>query len=87
MRFYAGPRVLVIDEFGYRRLSEDGNAALFQVISQRYLKSSVALTFHVGIASWADQSRIQRRSRHNWHPHHAGHGNDGCSSRTPDPGS
>jgi len=48
--------VLVIDEFGYRRLSEDGNAALFQVISQRYLKSSVALTSHVGIASWADQS-------------------------------
>ena len=39
MRFYAGPRLLVIDEFGYRRLSEDGNAALFQVISQRYLKS------------------------------------------------
>src|SRR5664280_309898 len=35
MRFYAGPRLLVIDEFGYRRLSEDGNAALFQVISQR----------------------------------------------------
>ena len=34
MRFYAGPRLLVIDEFGYRRLSEDGNAALFQVISR-----------------------------------------------------
>src|SRR5450756_2075435 len=55
MRFYAGPRLLVIDEFGYRRLSEDGNAALFQVISQRYLKSSVALTSHVGIASWAER--------------------------------
>jgi DNA replication protein DnaC len=55
MRFYAGPRLLVIDEFGYRKLSEDGNAALFQVISQRYLKSSVAITSHVGIASWADR--------------------------------
>src|SRR5664280_252461 len=55
MRFYAGPRLLVIDEFGYRRLSEDGNAALFQVISQRYLKNSVALTSHVGIASWAER--------------------------------
>ena len=58
MRFYAGPRLLVIDEFGYRRLSEDGNAALFQVISQRYLRSSVALTSHVGIASWADASHL-----------------------------
>src|SRR5664279_659350 len=55
MRFYAGPRLLGIDEFGYRKLSEDGNAALFQVISQRYLKSSVAITSHVGIASWADR--------------------------------
>src|SRR5659263_676184 len=55
MRFYAGPRLLVIDEVGYRRLAEDGNAALFQVISQRDLKSSVALTSHVGIASWAER--------------------------------
>jgi DNA replication protein DnaC len=55
MRFFAGPRLLVIDEFGYRRLSEDGNAALFQVISSRYLRSSVVITSHVGIASWADR--------------------------------
>jgi DNA replication protein DnaC len=42
-------------QFGYRRLSEDGNAALFQVISSRYLRSSVVITSHVGIASWADR--------------------------------
>lgn len=55
LRFYAGPRVLVIDEFGYRRQDEDGNAALFQVIAQRYLKGSVILTSHVGVASWAER--------------------------------
>lgn len=44
LRFFAGPKLLVIDEFGYRRLSEDANAALFQVISQRYLKGSVIIT-------------------------------------------
>ncbi len=55
LRFYAGPRLLVIDEFGYRRLDDDGNAALFQVIAQRYLKGSVVLTSHVGIASWAER--------------------------------
>lgn len=55
MRFFAGPRLLVIDEFGYRRLDEDGVAALFQVVSQRYLKSSIILTSHVGIAGWAER--------------------------------
>ena len=55
LRFFAGPRLLVIDEFGYRRLDEDGNAALFQVIAQRYLKGSVILTSHAGIATWADR--------------------------------
>lgn len=55
LRFYAGPKLLVIDEFGYRRLGEDANAALFQVISQRYLKSSVIITSHAGVATWAER--------------------------------
>jgi DNA replication protein DnaC len=55
LRFYAGPRLLVIDEWGYRRLDEDGNAALFQVIAQRYLKGSVILTSHAGVATWAER--------------------------------
>ena len=55
MRFFAGPRLLVIDEWGYRRLDEHGNAALFQVISQRYLKGSVIITSHAGVTSWAEQ--------------------------------
>ncbi len=55
LRFYAGPKLLVIDEFGYRRLDEDANAALFQVISGRYLKGSVIITSHAGIATWAER--------------------------------
>lgn len=56
MRFFAGPRLLVIDQFGYRnRLDEDAATALFQVISQRYLKSSTIITAHVGVASWASR--------------------------------
>jgi DNA replication protein DnaC len=55
MRFYAGPKLLVIDEFGYRKLDADGNAALFQVINQRYLKGSVIVTSHVGMTSWAER--------------------------------
>jgi DNA replication protein DnaC len=53
MRFFAGPRLLVIDELGYLPLASDGAAALFQVINQRYLKSSTILTTNVGIADWA----------------------------------
>ncbi|MFE3654246.1 ATP-binding protein [Streptomyces sp. NPDC059152] len=53
MRFFSGPRLLIIDELGYLPLPEDGVSALFQVINQRYLKSSTILTTNVGIADWA----------------------------------
>ena len=52
MRFYAGPRLLIIDEVGYLPLPDEAAAALFQVVSQRYLKGSVVLTTNLGIASW-----------------------------------
>ncbi len=52
MRFFAGPRLLIIDEVGYLPLQNEASAALFQVITQRYLKSSTVLTTNLGIASW-----------------------------------
>ncbi len=52
MRFYAGPRILIVDEVGYLPLPAEAAAALFQVVSQRYLKGSVVLTTNLGIASW-----------------------------------
>lgn len=52
MRFFAGPRLLIIDEVGYLPMAAEGAAALFQVISQRYLKGSIALTTNLGIPSW-----------------------------------
>ena len=52
MRFYAGPRLSIIDEVGYLPLATEAAAALFQVIAQRYLKGSVILTTNLGIASW-----------------------------------
>ena len=56
MRFFAGPRLLVIDELGYLPLPGDGASALFQVINQRYLKSSTILTTNVGVGAWARAS-------------------------------
>jgi DNA replication protein DnaC len=55
LRFFAQPRLLVIDEFGYRRLDEDGRSLLFEVVSARYLKGSIITTSHVGIQGWAER--------------------------------
>ncbi len=52
MRFFAAPRLLIIDEVGYLPLASEAAAALFQVITQRYLKASTVLTTNLGIASW-----------------------------------
>jgi DNA replication protein DnaC len=52
MRFFAGPRLLVIDEVGYLPLASEAAAALFQVIAQRYMKGSICLTTNLGVGSW-----------------------------------
>ena len=52
MRFFAGPRLLIIDELGYLPMQAEGAAALFQVITQRYFKGSIVLTTNLGIPSW-----------------------------------
>ena len=62
MRFYAGPRLLIVDEVGYLPLPAEAAAALFQVVSQRYLKGSIALTTNLGIARGARCSTTTRWS-------------------------
>ena len=52
MRFFNGPGLLVI-ELGYLPLSAEAASALFQVISQRYLKTSIFLTSNRGV-SWGE---------------------------------
>jgi DNA replication protein DnaC len=54
MRFYAGPTLLAIDELGYLPLPAEAAAALFQVVSQRYLKSSIVLTTNRGVGAWGE---------------------------------
>ena len=46
MRFYAGPTLLVIDELGLLPLPRRSRlgAVSFQVVSQRYLKTSIVIT-------------------------------------------
>jgi DNA replication protein DnaC len=54
MRFYAGPTLLTIDELGYLPLPNEAASALFQVVSQRYLKSSIVLTTNRPVGSWGE---------------------------------
>jgi DNA replication protein DnaC len=55
LRFFTTPRLLVIDEVGYRILDEESRSLLFEVINARYLKGSIITTSHVGISSWAER--------------------------------
>ena len=54
MRFFNGPGLLIIDELGYLPLPAEAASALFQVISQRYLKTSIVLTSNRGVGSWGE---------------------------------
>lgn len=54
LRYYAKPKLLVIDEFGvwpYDRLAAN---ALFGLIAARYERGSVILTSNKGFADWGD---------------------------------
>jgi DNA replication protein DnaC len=52
MRHYANAKLLIIDEVGYLPLPAEAAAAIFQVVTQRYLKGSICLTTNLGIANW-----------------------------------
>ncbi len=52
MRFFAGPTLLVIDELGYLPLPAEAASALFQVINQRYLKTSIVITTNRPVGAW-----------------------------------
>jgi DNA replication protein DnaC len=54
MSFFSAPAVLVVDELGYLPMAGEAAAALFQVISRRYLKGSVILTTNRAVGSWGE---------------------------------
>ena len=61
MRFFAGPTLLVIDELGYLPLPAEAASALFQVINQRYLKTSIVITTNRPVGVGRDPRRYHRR--------------------------
>lgn len=73
MRFYAGPSLLVIDELGYWPLPGEAASALFQVVSQRYLKTPIVITSNRGcsdhryrVSTFAERSWALSMSALSW---------------------
>ena len=54
MRFFAGLTLLIIDELGYLPLPGEAASALFQVINQRYLRTSIVLTTNRPVGAWGE---------------------------------
>lgn len=54
MRFFAGPGLLVIDELGHLPLPAEAASALFQIVSQRYLKTSILIITTRGVRAWGE---------------------------------
>lgn len=54
MRFFAGPTLLVVDELGYLPLPCEAASALFRVINQRYLKTSIVSTTNRPVGAWSE---------------------------------
>lgn len=53
-RRYVQPRVLVIDEVGYTRLTPTQAQCLFDLVTARYERSSIILTSNVTFAEWGN---------------------------------
>ncbi|HCF86772.1 MAG TPA: AAA family ATPase [Ktedonobacter sp.] len=52
LRRYLTPRVLVIDEVGYAKLTAEQSHAFFELVRDRYEKGSIILTSNTSFAEW-----------------------------------
>ena len=52
LRIYLAPKILVIDEMGYLPLDEMGATIFFQLVSARYERGSIILTFNKSYGEW-----------------------------------
>ncbi len=52
LRRYLTPRVLVIDEIGYAKLTTDQSHSFFELVRDRYEKGSIILTSNTSFSQW-----------------------------------
>ena len=54
LQFYAGYKVLIIDELGYLPVDNDAANLFFQLIARRYEKHSTIVTTNIPFSKWAE---------------------------------
>ena len=54
MKFYAGYRVLIIDELGYMPIDNDASNLFFQLIARRYERNSTIVTTNMPFSKWTE---------------------------------
>ena len=54
LKFYAGYRVLIIDELGYMPIDKDAANLFFQLVARRYEKHSTIITTNMPFSKWAE---------------------------------
>ena len=52
LRRYLTPRVLVIDEIGYTKLTVEQSHSFFELVRDRYEKGAIILTSNTSFAEW-----------------------------------
>lgn len=71
LRQIAKARLLIIDEFGYMPIDEEGSRFLFQVISDSYETRSVIYTTNIEFSGWGTRARRQEHGCRVDRPHRA----------------
>jgi len=54
LRTFTKPRLLIIDEIGYRKMEEPAAHFFFQIISERYETGSIILTSNKSYGAWGE---------------------------------
>jgi DNA replication protein DnaC len=54
LKFYAGYRVLIIDELGYMPIDNDAANLFFQLVARRYERNSTIVTTNMAFSKWTE---------------------------------
>ena len=54
LSYYAGPKLLIIDELGYLPFEKNAASLFFQLVSRRYERSATLITTNRSVGEWGE---------------------------------